>query len=445
MKKSLLKRVGTPFIAILVLLILGVVYIYVTSASRFNQAKPIAATSDDVFSMHCKTGAGSTDKEQDCYAVCKPLEAGVNAHLAIPPVDLIKDGAPPGLSLLVDICLPFFELPEYQILDRTTGTISPQDLSGFAQLYAGISYGQVTCPPLIVTPYRDVLPLLDSNLAIGDEGLALKDYIPETMQDLTFAAGPINENPETAPVQICTFIKEHNIDVNEVKQLISSFETMNDFFAREIELDKLRPTNPDPLALVSPADSTLVVYPTIAEAQTFWIKGESFTLGQFLDEDNADFVERYPNPSIALFRLSVNDYHRFHAPLAGDVLNIHWVNTADDFFSVQPIALHNPDISVLSENRRVILEIENDLIGSYLMIPVGATQVGSIILEEDVPAFAKGDEVGRFEFGGSLVALIFQESAMSFDEDLLEASRQTVEARVLVGEQVGQITNATNK
>jgi hypothetical protein len=83
-----------------------------------------------------------------------------------------------------------------------------------------------------------------------------------------------------------------------------------------------------------------------------------------------------------------------------------------------------------------IIEIEDSAAGNYIMVPVGATQAGSIVLEE-ASNFEKGDSVSHFEFGGSLVALVFMENTVTFDEDLLQSSADTVEARVLVGEGVG--------
>ncbi len=440
--KKVLKRGGIILLGALGLLVLAVAYIYAVPTYRFNRVPDVQAVSDDIFSNNCQTGPDATHKERDCYAMCKPLETEVNNILSVSAVDRVKQALPAGFAPLLDLCLPFLELPEYQVLDRSSGSISPQPMSMTNQLLIGLMYSQADCPPLFVTPYREVLPVLTSTFPDPATGLALKYLVPTVFQELTFAAGPINKNPETAPRQICTFIKEYDVNVNEMTNPVSSFETMNDFFARDIDLET-RPLNRDPSTISSPTDSTVIVYPTVTEAQKFWIKGKSFTLGQFLDENHADFAQRYQNPSVALFRLSVDDYHRFHAPLSGKLLKTHWVE-ANDFFSVQPLALQNSSISVLSQNRRVILEIENSAIGPYLMIPVGATEVGSIVLAE-TSVFAKGAEMGHFEFGGSLVALVFKENAVSFDEDLLQASKEAVEGRLLVGEQVGTLIPSLEK
>ena len=112
-------------------------------------------------------------------------------------------------------------------------------------------------------------------------------------------------------------------------------------------------------------------------------------------------------------------YHRFHAPYDCTVDGIHYV--AGDTWNVNPIALKRVP-RLFCRNERVV--IETHLRGSsesVTLVPVGAILVASICLNfVDVPltpqyrgpsriacraAFAKGDEMGYFRHGSTIVVL----------------------------------------
>ena len=77
--------------------------------------------------------------------------------------------------------------------------------------------------------------------------------------------------------------------------------------------------------------------------------------------------------------------------------------------------------------------------GTVLYIEVGATYVGSIH-QTYVPNqhYAKGEEKGYFEFGGSCLIILFEPFRIDFDEDLLLASEKGMEMRGLLGQSLGR-------
>jgi phosphatidylserine decarboxylase len=50
----------------------------------------------------------------------------------------------------------------------------------------------------------------------------------------------------------------------------------------------------------------------------------------------------------------------------------------------------------------------------------------------------KGDELGRFEFGGSSIIVAFEPGRIKFDSDLLDFSRQRIMVDVEVGMSLGE-------
>ena len=50
----------------------------------------------------------------------------------------------------------------------------------------------------------------------------------------------------------------------------------------------------------------------------------------------------------------------------------------------------------------------------------------------------KGDEKGRFEFGGSTIVLLFSKDAVEIDEDLIKNTADGYETSVKMGERIGK-------
>ena len=131
------------------------------------------------------------------------------------------------------------------------------------------------------------------------------------------------------------------------------------------------------------------------------------------------------NPS-SLIYLSPADYHCFHTPIAGRIKSVealdmrsYSVTVKSDIFS---------KINCLSTNRRVVLTIQGEHKGrSYTcaMVIVGGVTVDSIRIESSIrigSTVSKGQKVGAFARGGSLVALYFTKRIL-LDEAICKARR----------------------
>ena len=64
--------------------------------------------------------------------------------------------------------------------------------------------------------------------------------------------------------------------------------------------------------------------------------------------------------------------------------------------------------------------------------------VGRILNLHGEGAFRRGEEKGRFEFGGSTIVLLFEKDSIIPDEDILKNSAEGIETVVKYGEKIGK-------
>lgn len=242
--------------------------------------------------------------------------------------------------------------------------------------------------------------------------------------------GRLMDKPKSTK-RIPDFVKSLNIDMSESEKSMDEFSSFNDFFYR-----KLKPSaRPIQDFFVSPGDGKLLAFEKIDQLGDLFVKGSKFSLKAF--SNNADLEKRYRYGSMMILRLAPNDYHRFHFPADGTPAAA--VPIQGDYYSVSPIALFHDFTKVFCENKRSITELDTDAYGRVLLMPVGATMVGSILHSYTAgKAVRKGDEMGYFAFGGSTIVMLFEPNALRFDRDLVENTRNGMETFVKMGETIGR-------
>jgi phosphatidylserine decarboxylase precursor len=243
----------------------------------------------------------------------------------------------------------------------------------------------------------------------------------------------------SSKAKIKPFVDLHRINMQEcLIENVEDYANFNEFFARSLK-PTARPIDAphDETIVVSAADCRAVVYENLAEATKIWIKGKSFTLEKLLGPDCQDVLPLFLGGSLAVFRLSPQDYHRWHLPVTGRLGRRHAINGA--LYTVNPIAVKRNAPSIYDENKREVCLIHTAPFGLVALIAVGATVVGSInIVQPDGTFQEKGACHGAFKFGGSTVIALFQPGCVQFDADLLNYSRAPLETYIRVGERVGK-------
>lgn len=226
---------------------------------------------------------------------------------------------------------------------------------------------------------------------------------------------------------IAPFVRKHHIDLQQFEQV--TYRSYNEFFSRKI-LPKERPIDRDPCHLISPCDSKLTVLP-ITKDRILTLKHTDYTLQSLLR--NTDLAAAYAGGYALIFRLTVDDYHRYCYVAEGE--KSENVIIPGILHTVNPIA--NDYYTIYKENSREYSILSTKEFGEILMMEVGALLVGKIVNHHQKSHVSRGEEKGYFQFGGSTVILLFQENTVRIDPDLLENSSREIETVVRMGEKIG--------
>lgn len=224
------------------------------------------------------------------------------------------------------------------------------------------------------------------------------------------------------------YVKKHAIDLTSY--IPEKYKSFNAFFTRRIR-PELRPFDLSPEAFVSPCDAKLSVYP-VEEGGRYEIKGFSYTVEELLK--NSELAEKYDGGLCFVLRLTVEDYHRYF--YIDDGTKGENVFIAGRLHTVQPLALERR--RVFAENCREYTVLHTDRFGDVVQAEVGAMMVGRIVNNQGTGAFKRGEEKGRFEFGGSTIVLLTERGRVEPDEELLENTRRGDETIVKCGERIGK-------
>lgn len=230
------------------------------------------------------------------------------------------------------------------------------------------------------------------------------------------------------------FVNKNHINLNEYES--RKFNSYNDFFTRKIAKGK-RNIDTSQNAFISPCDSKLSVY-KINNDSTFKIKDSYYTISDLLDGN--EIYKEYINGLCLIFRLSVDDYHRYCYIDNGAKTKNTFIQ--GELHTVQPIALEKYNIYKRNSREYTILHTEN--FDDVVQIEVGALIVGKIVNHHQEHTFKKGEEKGMFEFGGSTIALLVKENIVNIDEEIIQNTMHGLETIVKYGERIGTKYEGTN-
>ncbi|THY53466.1 hypothetical protein D6C98_04876 [Aureobasidium pullulans] len=266
-----------------------------------------------------------------------------------------------------------------------------------------------------------------------------KKRIRKLLRSLSFKQGRKYDDPASAS-QIPGFINFHQLDMSEVLLQTSDFKSFNEFFYRKLKPDARPCSAADrPEIVVSPADCRSVVFNQITEAQRIWVKGREFSVERLLGNAYPEDAKRYVGGAMGIFRLAPQDYHRFHIPVDGTMLEPKLID--GEYYTVNPMAIRSA-LDVYGENVRVVVPIDSPKHGRVMVICVGAMMVGSTVITRKTGEQVKrAEELGYFKFGGSTLLLLFEPGKMLFDDDLVDNSNGALETLVRVGMSIGHSPN----
>ncbi len=227
---------------------------------------------------------------------------------------------------------------------------------------------------------------------------------------------------ESAWVQpaIKKFANAFSVDLSEAKVTdINEFKTFNEFFTRELK-DGARTIDNNDGVLACPVDGTISQARGITDGRIFQAKQHSYSATTLLGGDES-LSAPFKHGIFSTIYLSPRDYHRIHIPC--DATLTHQIYIPGRLFSVAPFTV-NVVPGLFARNERVVSLFDTEY-GRMAMVLVGAINVAAIetvwgglvtpppgksitttTYEAGEVILKKGDEMGRFNMGSTIVLLM---------------------------------------
>lgn len=252
-------------------------------------------------------------------------------------------------------------------------------------------------------------------------------------QAITAIAGKLaNKQCGTLTSKVITwFVKRYQVNMAEAAYPnVTSYKTFNDFFTRPLKKGA-RPI--EKADFICPVDGAISQLGVIEHDQIFQAKGHHYTTLSLV-ASNQSLAQQFKDGCFACLYLSPKDYHRIHMPCDGTLQSMTYV--PGDLFSVNPTTAANVP-NLFARNERVICEFTSAQHGTFIMVLVGATIVGSMATiwhdanngiinpprtgqiktwdyNKQTIQLKQGEEMGRFLLG-STVVMLFKKDALTFN------------------------------
>lgn len=195
------------------------------------------------------------------------------------------------------------------------------------------------------------------------------------------------------------FARRYGCALHEADGDLASFPSFAKFFQRGL-CPGARPLGAGPL--VWPCDGRIVTAGPLDGERVPQVKGIDYALADLLGDPA--LARELADGSQATIYLAPGDYHRVHAPFAATIESVAPIRGT--LFPVNPPAVRSiPRLFV--RNARHVLRCRLDDGRRGAVVLVGALNVGDTLITVAPGArVAAGDEVGRFGFGSTVVAVL---------------------------------------
>lgn len=254
-------------------------------------------------------------------------------------------------------------------------------------------------------------------------------------------------NPALKNRVVKWFVKRYGVDMSEAAEPDpTAYPSFNAFFTRALK-PGIRPVADGVSTFVSPVDGAISQLGQVSGGRVFQAKGQSFSLVELLGGD-AGRAGAFSEGEFSTIYLSPKDYHRIHMPMAGTLREMVYV--PGKLFSVNPATAQNVP-NLFARNERVVC-IFDTAAGPMALVLVGAMIVGSVETPwagvvapdrggvnavtyegESAISFAKGEEMGRFRLG-STVVMVMPRGSVSWNAE------QVAGKQVRMGEAFGELS-----
>lgn len=237
-------------------------------------------------------------------------------------------------------------------------------------------------------------------------------------------------------------VQRYDVDMAQAAQPDPfAYQHFNAFFTRKLKAGA-RQADPDPQAILSPADGRISQSGRIHDGRIFQAKGQEYSAAELLGDEAA--AAPFRNGSFVTIYLSPRDYHRVHMPLAGTLTGT--THVPGRIFSVAPFAVEAIP-RLFARNERLVCHFQGEH-GPFVSVMVGAILVSSVATVWDglaIPPYASDiirtdcsgrdvklerfGEMARFNMGSTVILLLPE----GYTLDELQPQQQ-----VTVGQRLGR-------
>lgn len=248
----------------------------------------------------------------------------------------------------------------------------------------------------------------------------LSGALPHRLLSSLARAAAYSETPWLKQRFIDTVVRRFNVDLTEAAEPDpAAYPSFNAFFTRALKPGARTP-DPDPRALLMPADGHISQLGAItADGRIFQAKGRTFTAAELLGD--AQSARVFAGGSFATVYLSPRDYHRVHMPWTGTLRET--VHVPGRLFSVGPAAVAGVP-RLFARNERLVCHFDTDF-GPMASVMVGAMLVSGVETVwsgVEIPAYGHAitrkdwrghgivlerfAEMARFNYGSTVIVLL---------------------------------------
>ena len=197
------------------------------------------------------------------------------------------------------------------------------------------------------------------------------------------------------------------------------WHSYNDFFCRKLINPTQRPISE--VDVIAPADSLPMGFYKIDKNNKLInnvnIKSANLNDVGDLIGKNSKYYEAFSGGTLTHTFLNMNDYHRYHFPIDGKIVEMRKIKGANagggitewDKVQKKYVYYNETGFQMIETRHCVILQTEK--FGLVAVLPIGMSQVCSVNFEnylKEGTVVKKGDPMGFFQFGGSDIVMILQ-------------------------------------
>lgn len=232
------------------------------------------------------------------------------------------------------------------------------------------------------------------------------------------AFGKFASKPFSKPVQKFinnAYVKLMGLDMTKFDTPVN-YPTLNKLFTRSfIHAPEITTDNS---VMISPVDALVTDFGEICEGKAYQIKGMEYDISELFGEEHKEAASAVEGGQFVNLYLSPKDYHRYHTPNTLQIISL--THIPGKLYPVNFPLLRNKK-NLFIENERVIIECKDQKNNTFVMVLVGALNVGKMVVtfEDNINTnsdikepqhykyenltLEKGELFGWFEMGSTIL------------------------------------------